>query len=144
MASANYHKGPLMNRTTLVAASTLAALLLVACDAAPSQQHMQWVARDAWDATCAEQGIVEQWKVQNGAWKIKGEVWATDVEATFKLVNACTSGLPLVGKSYKQFETVKFQKRVEMSHCKAGASSGWALPGKEGSRCWTGPTLAPR
>ena len=80
----------------------------------------------------------------NGHWKINDEVWSVDVDATFKLVNACTSGLPLVGKAYKQFETVPFKGTVEMSKCKKGSDDGWAIPGKESSRCWTGPTLVAR
>jgi hypothetical protein len=124
-----------------VMATSFVAVSLSACSGTPLQQSVQWVARDAWDSTCAEQAIVEMWKANNGRWKVQGEVWAVDVEATFKLMNKCESGLPLVGKSYKQFETVQFKQPIEMSKCKKGSDSGWALPGKESSRCWTGPTL---
>src|SRR3954471_18015004 len=102
---------------------------------------MQWVARDAWDATCAEKAMVETWKADAGRWKIEGEVWVADVDATFRLTDDCQSGIPLVGKKYKTLEKASFKGTVEMSKCKKDGQSGWALPGKEGSRCWTGPTL---
>jgi hypothetical protein len=111
------------------------------CGGAPRESFVQWVARDQWDSTCAEQAIVETWTQKNGRWKVQGEVWQVDVNASFKLVNACQSGLPLVGKQYKQFEVVAFNGTVEMSKCKKDGDTGWAMPGKEGSRCWTGPTL---
>lgn len=118
-----------------------AALSLTGCSGTPRDSFVQWVARDAWDSTCAEEAIVEKWVATNGRWKIPSEVWAVDVDATFKLVNKCSSGLPLVGKEYKQFETVPFKGTVEMSKCKKADVDGWAIPGKESSRCWTGPTL---
>jgi hypothetical protein len=122
-------------------AVSLVTLGLAGCSGTPRDSFVQWVARDAWDPTCAEQGIVEKWVARNGHWKIPKQVWAVDVDATFKLVNTCQSGLPLVGKEYKQFETVPFKGTVEMSKCKKGDKDGWSLPGKESSRCWTGPTL---
>lgn len=112
-----------------------------ACGGAPRESYVQWVSRDAWDSTCAEQAIVETWKQQNGHWKVDGEVWVVDVDARFKLINKCSSGLPLVGKQYKQFEVVPFHATLELSKCKKDGDTGWALPGKESSRCWTGPTL---
>lgn len=122
-------------------AVSLLALTLGGCGGSPRDSYVQWVARDAWDPTCAEAAIVERFTAQNGRWKIKDEVWAVDVDATFKLVNKCASGLPLLGKEYKQFETVAFQQTIEMSKCKKADATGWSLPGKESSRCWTGPTL---
>jgi hypothetical protein len=121
-----------------------AGALMAACGGPPRESYVQWVARDAWDPSCAEQAIIETWKQDNGRWKVKGEVWTVDVEAGFKLVNKCDSGLPLAGKSYKQFEVVPFQGTIEMSKCKKDGDTGWALPGKESSRCWTGPTLLPQ
>jgi hypothetical protein len=47
----------------------------------------------------------------------------------------------VVGQAYKQFQAIPFQKTVEMSKCKKADADGWAIPGKESSRCWTGPTL---
>ena len=138
------------------AAVVVSVSALTGCNVAPRDSFQQWVARDAWDHSCAEQGMIEQWKADNGHWKIKGEVYVVDVEATIKLANACASGLPTQGvnvqellekgggaiaRSYKQFETVTFKKTVEMSKCKSADKTGWALPGQEGRRCWTGPTL---
>src|SRR5688572_15612310 len=105
-----------LNITGLLAAVAVAA----GCGGPPRESFVQWVARDAWDPTCAEQAIIEQWKQSNGNWKIKDSVWTIDVEAKFKLVNTCKSGLPLVGKDYKQFEVVPFVGKVEMSKCKKG------------------------
>lgn len=129
-------------RSTLI----LAVLTLAACNGPPRESYAQWVARDAWDPTCAEQAIIETWSATNGRWKIPSEVWELDVDARFKLVNKCTSGLPLVGnilggKVYNQFEVVPYKATVTMSKCKKDGDTGWALPGKESSRCWTGPTL---
>lgn len=132
---------------------------VTACNAAPRDSFQQWVARDAWDQGCAEQGMIEVWKAGNGRWKIEGEVYVVDVEATFKLANICTSGVPpqgidlkallekgggAIARSYKQFETVAFKQTVEMSKCKANDKTGWSLPGQESRRCWTGPTLLPK
>ena len=112
------------------------------CGGPPRDALQQYVARDAWDSTCAEQAMIEKWIAKNGRWKVDGEVYVVDVDASFKLANECSSGLPLVGKAYKQFETASFVKTVEMSKCRnAAGDTGWALPGKESSRCWTGPTL---
>jgi hypothetical protein len=139
----------LLNRSGLRALRPLLGALalpcfLAACSGTPRDSFVQWVARDAWDPTCAEQGIIEKWVATNGKWKINNEVWSVDVDATFKLVNACESGLPALGKSYKQFEVVPFKATVEMSKCKKGDQEGWSLPGKESTRCWTGPTLLPK
>jgi hypothetical protein len=133
-------------RTPAIAAlAFVSTLLAAACGGPPRDALQQYVARDAWDTTCAEQAMIEKWVAKNGRWKIEGEVWVVDVEATFKLANNCASGLPVVGKSYKQFETVTFAQSVEMSRCKNPAGDvGWALPGKESSRCWAGPTLLTR
>ncbi|HEY4221418.1 MAG TPA: hypothetical protein VGO62_08745 [Myxococcota bacterium] len=102
---------------------------------------MQWVARDAWDSSCAEKAMVEQWTATNGHWKIKDSVWVVDVDAKFRMVDDCHSAIPLVGKSYKTVESVPFKGTVEMSKCVKDGQDGWSLPGKEGSRCWIGPTL---
>jgi hypothetical protein len=137
-------------RTRTSATLSLVVALVVAafasaCGGPPRDALQQYVARDAWDATCAEQAMIEKWQARNGRWKVEGEVWVVDVDASFKLANACTSGLPVVGKSFKQFETVTFTQTVEMSKCRnAAGDTGWALPGKESSRCWTGPTLIAR
>lgn len=128
-------------RSLIVTLAATSLLVLTGCGGTPRDSFVQYVARDAWDSTCAEEAIVEKWIATNGRWKIKSEVWAVDVDATFKLVNKCQSGLPLVGKEYKQFETVPWKGTVEMSKCKKGETDGWAIPGKESSRCWTGPTL---
>jgi hypothetical protein len=121
----------------------LAALVVLtaACDGVPAQRSMQWVARDAWDATCAEKAMVETWNATKARWKIKGEVYVADVEAKFRLVDNCRSGLPLVGKEYQTIDVVPFKGTVEMSRCKKDGTAGWALPGKESTRCWTGPSL---
>jgi hypothetical protein len=87
--------------------------------------------------------MVETWKAENGRWKIKDSVYVVDVDALFRLTDDCQSGLPLVGKQYKTIDKVAFKQTVEISKCKAGDKDGWALPGKEGSRCWTGPKLVP-
>ena len=117
------------------------SLLSSGCSTSPRDQYVQWVARDAWDSTCAEQAIVESFKGENRRWKIENQVYLVDVTARFKLVNPCNSGLPIVGKQYKQFETADFKQTVEMSSCAKGGEKGWSLTGKESSRCWTGPTL---
>jgi hypothetical protein len=126
------------------------------CNPPPRDSFQQWVARDSWDQGCAEQAMVERWVVKNARWKIEGEVFVVDIDATFKLANACQGGLSLGGinvkellekgggsisRSYKQFETVEFKNTVEMSKCKKADKVGWALPGKESTRCWTGPSL---
>jgi hypothetical protein len=143
-------------RTLAPIALTLAALGLTGCNPPPRDSYQQWVARDAWDSGCAEQGMIERWTVQNARWKIEGQVYVIDVDATFKLANACKSGLTLDGidvkellekgggaitRSYKQFENVEFKKTVEMSKCEKNGKTGWSLPGKESTRCWTGPSL---
>jgi len=143
-------------QTTLALVATLTVLGLTACNPPPRESFQQWVARDAWDSGCAEQAMIERWSGGNPHWKIEGEVYVVDVDATFKLANACKSGIPLDGidvkalleqgggtisRSYKQFEVVNFKKTVEMSKCKKDEKVGWALPGKESTRCWTGPSL---
>lgn len=131
---------------------------LTACNAPPRDSFQQWVARDAWDQNCAEQGMVERWSTSNAHWKIKGEVYVFDVDATFKLANECKTnpaanvdlkalmagGGGAIRMGYKQFETVTFKKTVEMSKCVREGATGWSLPGKESQRCWTGPTLLPK
>jgi len=122
-------------------ALTIATVAAVAaCEGPPTDQKMQWVARDAWDSTCADKAMVEKWVATNGHWKIKDSVWVADVDATFRLTDDCASGLPLVGKTYKTMEKAELKKTVEMSKCKdKDGETGWSLPGKEGSRCWTKP-----
>lgn len=132
----------------VVRASMIAAVLalsagLSACEGTPRERNMQWVARDAWDSTCAEKAMVETWSATNPRWKVQGEVYVVDVEAKFRLTDACSSGLPLVGKTYKSLDVVPFKGTVEMSKCTKDGQTGWALPGKESSRCWTGATLLP-
>ncbi len=100
--------------------------------------------------------MVERWVASNPRWKIEGQVFVIDVDATFKLANACQSVLPsgnidlqkimeqgggAIARTYKQFEVVEFKSTVEMSKCQKDGKAGWALPGKESGRCWTGPSL---
>lgn len=113
---------------------------LTACEASPRSTHIQWVARDAWSPTCADKAIVERWVQSEGRWKVKGEIWTVEVDATFKLGNDCDGGL--LGKSFKAYESVEFQKKnLELSRCKKDGAEGWSLPGQESKRCWTGPSL---
>lgn len=144
-------------RTFLNVAALLGCALAVSgCKPPPRDSFQQWVARDAWDQGCAEQAMIERWSVSNPHWKIEGEVYVVDVDATFKLANACQGGMSLGGinvkellekgggsisRSYKQFETVEFKGTVEMSRCQKHDDAGWAIPGKENGRCWTGPSL---
>jgi hypothetical protein len=131
---------PMRIRSTLLACPVLA--LAASCGGPPRDAFQQYVARDVWDATCAEQAMVEKWSAKNGRWKIDGEVWVVDVDATFKMANECMSGLPVIGTTYKQFQAIPFAQTIEMSRCKSPAGDGgWSVPGKESSRCWTGPTL---
>lgn len=116
-------------------------MMVAACDGIPAQRSMQWVARDAWDTTCAEKAMVETFSAQNARWQIKGEVYVADVDARFRLIDNCSSGLPLVGKEYQTIDVVPFKGSVAMSKCKKDGATGWALPGKESTRCWTGPSL---
>lgn len=126
----------------LVAAAAAVVVVGVGCGGAPRDQHIQWVARDAWDSSCAEKAMIETWKTTNPRWKIKGEVYVVDVEAKFRLTDDCKSGLPLVGRTYKSIDVVNYKRdALEMSRCKKDGAVGWALPGNESSRCWTGPTL---
>lgn len=126
-----------MTLVTLV----VAVLGLSACEGKPADRSMQWVARDAWDSTCAEKAMVETWSATNPRWVVQGEVYAVDVDAKFRLTDDCQSGLPLVGKTYKTIEVVPFKGTVEMSKCKKDGETGWSLKGKEATRCWTGPSL---
>lgn len=122
-------------------AVAIATLSLAGCDGPPREASIQWVARDAWDPTCAEKAMVETWKVTNPRWTIPKQVYAVDVDAKFRLTDQCASGLPLVGKSYRSLDVVPFAGTVELSRCKKNDEEGWSLPGKESSRCWTGPKL---
>jgi hypothetical protein len=130
-----------MNTILKLAVVVASVAGLAACEGTPRERNMQWVARDAWDSSCAEKAMVETWAATNPRWKVPNEVYVVDVDAKFRLTDNCTSGLPLVGKSYKTLEVVPFKGTVEMSKCKKDGQTGWALPGKESSRCWTGPTL---
>ncbi len=119
--------------------SILVVAGVTGCDAAPRNAAVEWVTRDAWDVGCAHAATVETFKVNERGWKVKGEVYSVDVDATFKLINPCDTGAG--GKSYKQFESVKFsQKDIEMVLCEREGVKGWALQGMADSRCWTGPT----
>lgn len=124
-------------------AAAAALVLTAACDGAPREGYVQWVARDAWDSTCAEKAMVETWVAANPRWKVPKEVYVVDVDAKFRLTDQCISGLPLIGKGYTALEVVPFKGTVEMSRCKKNDVEGWALPGKESTRCWTGPALLP-
>lgn len=130
-------------KVSAIVTGLFSLLGLAACDGTPRERSMQWVARDAWDSTCAEKAMVETWSATNPRWKVKGEVYVVDVDAKFRLTDACSSGLPLIGKTYKSLDVVPFKATVEMSKCTKDGQSGWALPGKESSRCWTGATLLP-
>lgn len=112
-----------------------------ACEGTPAERSQQWVARDAWDATCAEKAMIETWSAANPRWEVQGEVYAVDVDAKFRMTDDCESGLPLVGKKYKTIDVVPFKGTVQMSKCKKDGDTGWALKGKESTRCWTGPSL---
>lgn len=129
-------------RSGLILVVALGALFtLTACEGAPAQRSMQWVARDAWDSTCAEKAMIETWSATNPRWEVQGEVYAVDVDAKFRLTDDCDSGLPLVGKKYKTIDAVQFKQTVTMSKCKKDGDTGWSLKGKESTRCWTGPSL---
>jgi hypothetical protein len=132
----------ILARLCISMASALFALWAAACAGPPRDAFQQYVARDAWDVTCAEQAMIEKWVTRNGRWKTDETIWVVDVEATFKMANECTSSLPAGALAYKQFQTIPFTKTVEMVRCKnPQGDAGWALPGRESSRCWTGPTL---
>lgn len=118
-------------------------LAMAACEGKPIDRSQQWVARDAWDSTCAEKAMVETWSATNPRWEVQGEVYVVDVDAKFRMTDDCTSGLPLVGKTYKTIDVVPFKGTVAMSKCKKDGQTGWSLKGKESTRCWTGPSLAP-
>ena len=119
-----------------LAAGALCAAALTGCEAMPRDRYIQWVARDAWSAQCAEKAIVETWKVENRRWKVKGESLLADIDATFKLTDDCAG--------MKAYESKRFSvKGFEISKCEVGGKTGWALPGKEKKRCWTGPQLLP-
>ncbi len=133
------------NRPRLLIGSLVVATLAlgVGCSGEPKKHHLQFVARDAWSQNCASKATVEKFEVTNKKWKVKGELFVADVKATFKLVDDC-KGLPLIGKSYKAFESADFEKKgLELSKCKLDGDDGWSLPTKESSRCFTGPTSVP-
>lgn len=124
-------------RTLSVALAALVAAVVVSgCNPKPRAEHVQWVARDAWNAKCAEVAIVERFKQENLTWVEEGKRAKVDVDATFKLGNDC-EGL----KAYQSFDFKL--KGLELVKCGAGDAGGWALPGKESTRCWTGPKLVP-
>ncbi len=134
---------PSFVRRVLASTAVIAALAATGCSGEPDKHHLQFVARDAWNKNCASKATVEKFEATNKKWKIKDQVFTADVKATFKLIDDC-KGLPLVGKSYKAFESADFEKKgLELSACKAEGEKGWSLPGKEGSRCFTGPTSVP-
>lgn len=132
-----------MRSGMIILVVVVGALNLAGCEGKPIERSQQWVARDAWDPTCAEKAMVEQWAASNPRWEIQGEVYAVDVEAKFRMTDDCQSGLPIVGKAYKTIEVVPFKGTVTMSKCKKDGDTGWSLKGKESTRCWTGPSLAP-
>jgi hypothetical protein len=120
----------------------LAALVAsgAACDAAPRDRHIQWVARDAWNPGCADKAIIERWVQTNGAWKEKGKVWRVDIDATFKLGNDCEGEGE--NATIPAYQSIDFKRNgLELVPCKSGDEEGWALPGQEGARCWTRPKL---
>lgn len=119
-----------------VVAAACALAVVSGCNPMPRQEHVQWVTRDAWNAKCAEVAMVERWKHENLTWVEKGVRAKVDVSATFKLGNDC-EGL----KAYQSFDFET--KGLELVKCSSGGESGWALPGKEADRCWTGPRLLP-
>jgi hypothetical protein len=133
---------PMHTRTLLVfCVLSVVGVVVGGCGGSPRDALQQYVARDAWDPTCAEQAMIEKWTTTNARWAVEGKVWAVDVQATFKLANECTSKLP-AGLVYKQFQTIPFTATVEMAACKDSAgTAGWSLPGRQATRCWTGPTL---
>lgn len=120
-----------------VVAAACALVVVSGCNPKPRQEHVQWVARDAWNAKCAEVALVERFKQENLTWAEKGQRAKVDVDATFKLGNDC-EGL----KAYQSFD-FKVQG-LELVKCSASGKDGWALPGKESTRCWTGPKLLPQ
>lgn len=131
-------------RRTLRTGFSFAVLVATgaACDAEPRDRHIQWVARDAWNPSCADMAIIERWVQTNGAWKEKGKVWRVDIDATFKLGNDCegegeTASIPA-------YQSIDFKRvGLELVPCENGGKDGWALPGQEGGRCWTSPKLVP-
>jgi hypothetical protein len=124
-----------MRRTALYSAVALAALVLSACGAKPRAQNVQWVARDAWNSSCAELAIVEVWKAGELKWKEKGESLTVDVDAKFKLTNDCDAG----GATLKAYTSFPFKQTIEMHRCEVEGKSGWSLPGMQKTRCWAGP-----
>jgi hypothetical protein len=115
-------------------ALALAAVFVLGCETKPDSVFVQWVARDAWNPECAEMGIVERFSQDNLEWVTKGQRAKADVDATFKLASDCGEL-----KAYQSFEFK--QAGLELVRCDAAGDKGWALPGKESSRCWTGPRL---
>lgn len=113
---------------------------LVACEATPRDSHVQWVARDAWDSSCADKAIVERWVQSGGHWQEQGKVWVVDVDATFKLGNDCQSSTAAL--AFSAYQSVTFQRQgLAMTPCTRDGEAGWALLGQEQDRCWTGPSL---
>ncbi|MFZ9887537.1 MAG: hypothetical protein ACO3JL_08545 [Myxococcota bacterium] len=111
----------------------LAASALSACHSPPRAEHVQWVARDAWNPRCAELAIVERFHHEPVEWVEDGVKARVAVDATFKLANDC-EGL----KAYQSFD---FKLAgLEMVRCDSAGSSGWALAARP-DRCWTGPKL---
>ncbi|MCP4502257.1 MAG: hypothetical protein GY822_20055 [Deltaproteobacteria bacterium] len=124
----------------LVALVVVVLPLLSACSGEPGKTYIEWVARDAWSQNCARKAAVETFEMEKKGWKVKDQIFLVDVKATYKLIDDC-KGFPLIGKSYKASESVKFEKKgLEMSKCKLDGKDGWSIPGKESKRCWTGPT----
>lgn len=112
----------------------------IACDAEPRDRHIQWVARDAWNPSCADKAIIERWVQANGAWKEQGKVWRVDVDATFKLGNDCEAQGE--APTIPAYQSVDFKRvGLELVPCENGGQKGWALPGQEAGRCWTSPSL---
>lgn len=123
-------------RLAFLAAALLAVFVVSGCNPKPRQEHVQWVARDAWNAKCAEVAMVERWKQESLSWVEKGARAKVDVDATFKLGNDC--------EELKAYQSFDFQlKGLELVKCTSNGEGGWALPGKEAERCWTGPRLLP-
>lgn len=121
-------------RLLLAIALALTATALLGCESRPDDSFVQWVARDAWNAECAEKGIVERFKRENMTWVTKGKHAKVDVDGTFKLASDCGEH-----KAYQSFE---FKRQgLELVRCEASGKKGWSLPGNETTRCWTGPKL---
>lgn len=123
-------------RSLAAIALFLVVITGVGCTPGPRTQFVHWVARDAWDVSCAHAAIIEKWEDSNRRWNDDKTRYLVDVNATFKLVNPCEGGTS--GRSYKQFETVDFRvSQLEMEKCTGSdGAEGWSLVG---GRCLTGP-----